>query len=235
MARWFPHVEQLGDITTADFTRFRGVADVLSGGFPCQNISCLGKGEGIKGAKSSLWKHYWRAIAEILPGYAVIENSGRLNSAGLESILYDLAEIGYDGEWCTISAAQYGAEHVRERAYILAYPNSQRRRNLLHLIQAERSEMFAPVQKKEGADTTARSYPFERVRESYGESCLLRDYHGLTKKLDPVNRIGGLGNAMYWPIPYAIFRWIDFAEKCTEAEWLQVNYDALMSLETDNS
>ncbi|MBX2927028.1 MAG: DNA cytosine methyltransferase [Saprospiraceae bacterium] len=230
-AQRFPHVETLGDITTADFTRFAGVVDVLTGGFPCQNISPLGRGEGIRGAKSSLWAAYRRAIEEIRPRYALIENSSRINTRGIETVLHDLAGIGYDAEWCNLSAAEFGADHIRNRMWILAYPVGQRRRSILHIVKIAGMENNGAHECKTEANEAARtisvSHTIERLRQSYGEPPLLGDYDGLTARLDTPRRIHGIGNAMYWPIPYAIFRWIDYAEQCTEEEWDMVNYLAL--------
>lgn len=221
---WFPHVAQLGDITTADFTRY-GTLDnvVLSGGFPCQNISPLGRGEGIRGAKSSLWSHHFRAIQEVRPRFALIENSSRLNTKGLETVLFDLAGIGYDAEWVPLSAASFGADHNRERLWILAYPNGERRQNVLHLISRCGPLHAQAYEAPKRAGLESVSDLTKWIEQSYGEPPLLGDYHGLTKRLDTPRRIHSIGNAMYWPIPYAIFRTIDFAAKCTDEQWSEIN------------
>ena len=99
--------------------------DVICGGFPCQDISTAGKGAGITGERSGLWKHYARIIGEVRPRYAIIENVSALLSRGLGDVLYDLSAFGYDAEWHCIPASAVGAPHRRDRIWIVAYPNSQ--------------------------------------------------------------------------------------------------------------
>jgi len=222
--QWFPNVIALGDITTADFTRFGALDNtVLSGGFPCQNISAIGRGEGIRGAKSGLWSHYRRAIQDIRPRYAIIENSSRLNTKGIEVVLHDLAAIGYDAEWCTLSAAQFGADHTRSRMWILAYPNGSRRQNILHIVERIGTLHAQAYEAPKRAGIESVFDLTEWIEQSHDEPALLGDYDGLTKRLDTPRRIHGTGNAMYWPIVYAIFKTIDFAEQCTDEEWMNLH------------
>jgi DNA (cytosine-5)-methyltransferase 1 len=108
------------DITTFDGTRWRGIVDVVSGGFPCQDISAAGKGAGIEGARSGMWKEMARIISEVRPTYAFVENSPMLTTRGLGTVLADLASMGFDAEWGVLSAADVGANHQRERIWILA-------------------------------------------------------------------------------------------------------------------
>jgi DNA (cytosine-5)-methyltransferase 1 len=97
--------------------------DILTGGFPCQDISNAGNRKGITGERSGLWKEYLRAIKEIKPKVAFIENVSALRNRGLHTVLKDLAEAGYNAEWHTLRASDVGASHRRERLFILAYPN----------------------------------------------------------------------------------------------------------------
>jgi len=112
------------DVQTFDGRPWRGLVDVVSGGFPCQDISCAGKGAGITGERSGMWAHMARIIGEVRPRYAFIENSPMLVTRGLGTVLSDLAALGYDAEWGCISAADCGAPHLRERIWIVAYPAS---------------------------------------------------------------------------------------------------------------
>jgi site-specific DNA-cytosine methylase len=98
---------------------------ILTGGFPCQDISVAGKGAGIGGLRSGLWFEYARLIGEIRPRYAIMENVGALTRRGLDRVLGSLAEIGYDAEWSDIRASDVGAPHRRERIWIVAYPQSK--------------------------------------------------------------------------------------------------------------
>lgn len=120
----WPHVPVYGNITEVDFSRVRE-SDLICGGFPCQDISLAGKGEGIEGARSGLWWEMHRAIRVLRPRYAVIENVPALTHRGLDAVLGSLAEIRYDAEWQIISAAAMGAPHIRERIFIVAYPQEQ--------------------------------------------------------------------------------------------------------------
>lgn len=115
------------DVESFDGRLWRGLVDVISGGFPCQDISLAGKGAGITGQRSGLWKEFARIIGEVRPPYAFIENSPALIIRGLDVVLSDLAACGYDAQWLCLSAAQCGAPHIRDRIWILAYANSHRR------------------------------------------------------------------------------------------------------------
>lgn len=95
---------------------------VITGGFPCQDISLAGKGAGLDGERSGLWFQFHRLIEEFQPRYAIIENVSALRSRGLEVVLGGLAEIGYDAEWHCIPAAAVGAPHRRDRVWVVAYP-----------------------------------------------------------------------------------------------------------------
>jgi len=120
-ARW-PGVPNLGDITTIDLASLEGI-DVIAGGFPCQDISLAGKGGGVAaGARSGLWSYYADAIDAIKPRGVLIENVAALASRGLDIVLTDLYRLGYDAEWDVISAASVGAPHLRERMFIIAWP-----------------------------------------------------------------------------------------------------------------
>lgn len=119
----FPDAKIYGDIKEIDFRTVPKV-DILTGGFPCQDISNAGKRAGIKGSRSSLWKYYCEAIRILRPRYAIIENVAALAGRGLNVVLADLAQIGYDAEWYVISASSVGAHHQRQRLFIIAYPSS---------------------------------------------------------------------------------------------------------------
>jgi site-specific DNA-cytosine methylase len=112
------------DVRTFDGHPWRGLVDVVSGGFPCQDISIAGKGDGLDGERSGMWTHMARIIGEVQPRFAFVENSPMLTSRGLDRVLADLSTMGYDAVWGTVSAADTGAPHRRERIWILAYTNS---------------------------------------------------------------------------------------------------------------
>ena len=109
------------DVKTFDGTPWRGCVDVVCGGFPCQDISSAGKKAGISGPQSGLWKEFKRIIREVRPPFVFVENSPNLKGRGLDIVLGDLAELGYDAEWCVLGAKHVGANHKRSRIWILAH------------------------------------------------------------------------------------------------------------------
>lgn len=108
------------DVKTFDGKPWRGKVDVVCGGFPCQDISAAGKGAGISGERSGLWKEMARIIGEVGSRFVFIENSPLLRTRGLQVVLRDLAEMGYDARWGVVSAENAGALHKRERIWIFA-------------------------------------------------------------------------------------------------------------------
>lgn len=117
------------DICTFDGRPWRGHIDVVSGGFPCQDISSAGKGAGINGPKSGLWREFARVIGEVQPRFAFIENSPHLRGKGsLHQVLSDLSDLGYNARWGVLGARHVNAPHPRDRIWILAYPNDNRQR-----------------------------------------------------------------------------------------------------------
>lgn len=111
------------DVCTFDGNPWRGKVDVVCGGFPCQDISCAGKGAGLSGERSGLWGEFSRIIGEIRPHFAFVENSPMLTLRGLDRVLGNLTEMGYDNRWGVVSASDTGAPHLRERIWILARRN----------------------------------------------------------------------------------------------------------------
>jgi len=108
------------DVQTFDGKPWRGLVDVVSGGFPCQDISAAGKGAGIDGSRSGMWFHMARIIGEVRPRHVLVENSPMLTSRGLGRVLGDLATLGYDAEWGVLGAVDAGAPHKRDRIWIVA-------------------------------------------------------------------------------------------------------------------
>ena len=129
LAKHWPDAERFEDVRTVRAEDIRG-ADVICGGFPCQDISVAGKGAGLAGDRSGLWWEMHRLIGLALPRIVVAENVPALTSRGLSEVLFSLAQLGYACEWDIISAAAVGACHRRDRLFIVAYntdPNSRRR------------------------------------------------------------------------------------------------------------
>jgi DNA (cytosine-5)-methyltransferase 1 len=100
--------------------------DVLCGGFPCQDISLAGRGAGLAGERSGLWRDFARLIGELRPRYVLVENVPALTSRGLDVVLADLAACGLDAEWDHLPASAFGAPHRRDRIWLVAYSNAKR-------------------------------------------------------------------------------------------------------------
>lgn len=111
------------DICTADFQGLKGLVDIVTGGFPCQDISGAGTRLGLRGKRSSLWFEYLRVIGELRPRYALLENVSDILIRGVPEVLGGLVEIGYDTRWTIVTAAECGAPHLRKRWFCLAYPS----------------------------------------------------------------------------------------------------------------
>ena len=108
------------DVQTFDGRPWRGIVDVVSGGFPCQDISAAGKGDGLDGKRSGMWHHMARVVGEVRPQYVFVENSPMLTTRGGTRVIGDLAEMGYDCKWTVMGAADVGANHQRDRMWIVA-------------------------------------------------------------------------------------------------------------------
>lgn len=132
LKKHWPEVPIYEDVTT--LTRERLVRDiwhridVICGGFPCQGVSEAGLRSGLQDPRSGLWREYARIIGEVRPSYVIVENVSELlrDGYGMGEVLGDLAKIRYDAEWHSIPAIALGADHIRERIWIIAYPDRSR-------------------------------------------------------------------------------------------------------------
>lgn len=116
----FPPFPVWDDVRTFDGRPWRDLVDVVSGGFPCQDVSAAGKGDGLDGERSGLWTEMARIIGEVRPRYVYVENSPMLTSRGLGRVLGDLARMGFDAQWGVVGAHNAGAPHLRDRIWIVA-------------------------------------------------------------------------------------------------------------------
>jgi len=121
------------DICTFDGKPWRGKVDVISGGFPCQDISAAGKGDGLDGERSGLWTQMARVVGEVRPPFVFVENSPMLTTRGGVRVIADLTQMGYDTTWTVMGAADVGAPHQRDRMWIVA-----KRRDVLSHPQHDR-------------------------------------------------------------------------------------------------
>jgi DNA (cytosine-5)-methyltransferase 1 len=125
LKKHWPNVPIFDDVSNLTGENIGQKVDVICGGFPCQDISLAGKGAGLAGKRSGLWSEFHRLIKEIKPKYAIIENVSALRSRGLDQVLREISEIGYDAEWHCITASSIGAPHRRDRIWIVAYANGE--------------------------------------------------------------------------------------------------------------
>lgn len=125
LAKHWPGVPCYDDVRQLDAARLRADGidriDALCGGFPCQDISLAGKGAGLDGERSGLWREFRRLIGDLRPRFAFVENVGALRGRGLDAVLADLTALGYDAEWHAIPAAAVGAPHLRDRIWIVGH------------------------------------------------------------------------------------------------------------------
>jgi DNA (cytosine-5)-methyltransferase 1 len=114
------------DVQTFDGKPWNGIVDVVSGGFPCQDISVAGKGDGLDGERSGMWKHMARVVGEVRPRFVFVENSPMLATRGGTRVIGDLTALGYDCRWTVMGAADVGAPIQRDRLWIVASASSNR-------------------------------------------------------------------------------------------------------------
>jgi DNA (cytosine-5)-methyltransferase 1 len=158
LLKHWPDVPIHDDITT--FNPRAGSADVVCGGFPCQDISTAGKQAGIKqGTRSGLFYELMRVVCLVRPQYVVLENVAAILANGLDTVLGELAEAGFDAEWACIPAADLGACHRRDRWWLVAYANHAR-------VEATRPEQLAARAEQHGKLDVANPY-HQRQQEQH--------------------------------------------------------------------
>lgn len=223
LAEHFFEAQQFNDIRDVGAHNLTPV-NVLAGGFPCQDISSAGRRKGIDGERSGLWGEYVRLIRTLRPNYVIVENVAALlhRERGFHRVLSDLAESGYDAQWDVLSAAAFGAPHIRERVFIVAYPSGVRGRN------GDSPSLFQSVVPQEpGWGIT--NLPLASLT-SNGRSYLdfpsdLRVGNGLSPRLDTpaardmaAARVKGCGNAVVPGVAEHVARCVvDFDQRQWEA------------------
>ena len=196
LRKHWPDVPIHDDVRT--FHGEPGTADVVTGGFPCQDISWAGPGDGIGGARSGLWGELCRIIGEVRPRFAVVENVAALLARGMGVVCGDLARIGYDAEWSTLSACSLGAPHMRRRVLIVAYPNGIDRPQGIWNPFARSPGALQAIYRSESPRARWRAR-MANPSELYG------DADGLPNGLD---RNRGTGNAVVPQVAELVFRGI---------------------------
>jgi len=215
LKKHWPEVPIFEDVSKLKKEDINEQVDVICGGFPCQDISLAGRGEGLEGKRSGLWFEFHRLIKEIRPRYAIIENVSALRNRGLDEVLRGLSEIGYDAEWHCIPASAVGAPHQRDRIWIVAYPNS------MSGFDVSRKQLDGKEQCKPCFGSTPLSHANNQWNEWWkqckeggegnGDTGLKRKWstepnvgrvaHGIPNRVD---RLKQLGNAVVPQIPEII-------------------------------
>lgn len=218
-----PCYEDVKTLTAKHLGRAGIVPNVICGGFPCQDISCAGRGEGITGARSGLWSEYSRLIGELRPDYAIVENVSALLARGLDRVLGDLAALRYDAEWHCIPASAVGAPHRRDRIWIIAYPASQpideRSEFDLQRRRAPNSEQVGVGNREKPWNITNTSGSKTRIKKPKNSSREVSN--GWTNNTPPIGRCFGLYGADYWSSEPDI---------CRVADGVSINVDRLCCL-----
>lgn len=167
------------DVCTFDGTPWRGSVDVISGGFPCQDISSAGKGEGLTGSRSRLWFEYLRIIEEVKPKYVFAENSPNLRTKGLGTIIQGLTGLGYDVRWGVLGAGHVGSIHERKRMWVVAKHNTN---------STQRKGGGVPSGREPRHTNT--NLPSQRSQWWAAEPSVGRVGHGVASRLDRLKAIG---------------------------------------------
>lgn len=173
------------DISTFDGRPWRGLVDVVSGGFPCQDISEAGKREGLEGSKSSLWWEMHRVISEVRPKYVFIENSSALTFRGGPTIIGSLRELGYVGSHGVLGGAETGAPVQGKRLWILAKAASKRR------LEKGTLQKGSIVERQLWRTSQLTSIQNIKKDELVSSGQIVRELNGVAYELD---RIKALGN-----------------------------------------
>ena len=200
LSKHWPSVPIYDDITTFNPEPYS--ADVVCGGFPCQDISLAGKQAGIKeGTRSGLFYELMRVIRLVRPQYVVLENVSAILANGLDTVLGELAEAGFDAEWACIPASAVGACHQRNRWWCVAYANNtgmeapRTEQQPAGIEQYGELDAYSSGQGLEGrwACVSIANRLSPDWRSYLSEPVLCRGDDGLSNRVD---RLKALGNAV---------------------------------------
>jgi DNA (cytosine-5)-methyltransferase 1 len=121
LTKHWPGVWRHDDVRTFDVGMLSEQPDVIAGGFPCVDISRMGRGAGIAAPRSGLWREMVRAIRMVPAAHVLVENVVAMLERGMGTVLGDLADIGHDAEWDCLPSHAFGVRQSRTRVFVLAY------------------------------------------------------------------------------------------------------------------
>ena len=174
------------DVCTFDGKPWRGKVDVISGGFPCQDISIAGGGGGLDGKRSGLWSEMARIIHEVRPSYVFVENSPMLTSRGLGRVLGDLASMGFDARWGVLGAKDVGANHKRERIWIVG-----KRQMANSRCEYGQKRVSKPREiKPNNTSIISKRHSNEKIWNKEIESTVVRMVDGMATRVDRLKSVG---------------------------------------------
>ena len=179
------------DVQTFNGFAWRGLVDVVSGGFPCQDISAAGKGAGIDGERSGMWHHMARIIREVQPRFVFVENSPMLISRGLGRVLGDLAEMGFDAKWGVLGGDSIGINTKRDRIWILAHSNKIGRDTTRQGKVDKKLKVKTNFPWKVSSNREDNLCVF---RERYSDEILSRTFRGIDDMAQRMDALGAIGN-----------------------------------------
>jgi len=199
LKKHWPEVPNHGNIKEINWQEIQR-PNIIAGGYPCQPFSQAGKRKGTQDPRH-LWPWVREAISQLRPDYAILENvPGHLTMGGTE-VIGALTEIGYDAEWRVVSAAGLGANHLRKRIIIVAYPNSQRpHRTEIDTTNAQQSSQpqFAGCsQTMAHADSSDATHGRKRAHVESQGSCRGNDRSGSNSDVGQISLGGSRQNTSY--------------------------------------
>lgn len=205
LAKNFPGVPIHDDICTFDGERYRGTTTLISGGFPCQDISSAGKREGLAGDRSGLWFRMLEVIASVRPSWVVAENVANIYNLGVDACLDGLGALGYAARPIGVEASHAGAPFKGLRVFIVARSTTSERyepKASNGELERERSEF----------KTLGSPYAWWETRTSEAPVFGMDD--GVPRRLDK-DRLKALGNAV---VPQQVYPILEAIAKVERAE-----------------
>lgn len=193
----WPGVPVFGDVRTLTADALPAGIDIISGGWPCVDISCAGKGAGIHAERSGLWFQMLRLVREVRPRWVLAENVSALRTRGADVVIAGLEAAGYTVWPLVVGAEDAGAPHRRKRVWIVGHSDGNGRKDQDALLQGQ----------SEPDRAMSPSWPL-RPGEIHR---IPRAHDGLAGSLPPSARRAALrilGNGWVPQIPHLIYRWI---------------------------